>query len=102
MKNWDVGISDHLSTIPLLLIATNLFKNGVKKTFTEVRNAVASLNAFTNEHISGMRIVQLFNREKLSTKNLRKLMKNIKSLIFVLFGITRYFFQWLKFYQRCL
>ena len=60
--NWVLALVT-LSTIPLLLIATNLFKNGVKKTFTEVRNAVASLNAFTNEHISGMRIVQLFNRE---------------------------------------
>ncbi len=63
-KNWAVALVT-LSTIPLLLIATNLFKNGVKKTFTEVRNAIASLNAFTNEHISGMRIVQLFNREKI-------------------------------------
>jgi ATP-binding cassette subfamily B multidrug efflux pump len=62
--NWALALVT-LSTIPLLLIATNLFKNGVKKTFTEVRNAVASLNAFTNEHISGMRIVQLFNRENI-------------------------------------
>lgn len=64
MKNWAIALVT-LSTIPLLLVATNLFKNGVKKTFTDVRNAVASLNAFTNEHISGMRIVQLFNREKI-------------------------------------
>lgn len=64
LKNWAVALVT-LSTIPLLLIATNLFKNGVAKTFNEVRNAVASLNAFTNEHISGMRIVQLFNREKI-------------------------------------
>jgi ATP-binding cassette subfamily B multidrug efflux pump len=61
--NWLLALVT-LSTLPLLLIATNLFKNGVKKTFTEVRNAVAALNTFTNEHISGMRIVQLFNREK--------------------------------------
>jgi ATP-binding cassette, subfamily B, multidrug efflux pump len=52
-----------LCTIPLLLFATNLFKNGVKKTFNEVRNAVASLNTFTQEHLTGMRIIQLFNRE---------------------------------------
>jgi ATP-binding cassette subfamily B multidrug efflux pump len=62
--NWAAALVT-LSTLPLLIIATNLFKNGVKKTFTEVRNAVASLNTFTNEHISGMRIVQLFNREKI-------------------------------------
>ncbi|MBS1638293.1 MAG: ABC transporter ATP-binding protein [Bacteroidetes bacterium] len=62
-NNWAMALVS-LSSIPLLLIATNLFKNGVKKTFTEVRNAVASLNTFTNEHIMGMKIVQVFNREK--------------------------------------
>lgn len=62
-KNWVLTLIV-LSTIPLLMIATNLFKNGVKKTFTEVRNAVAALNTFTQEHITGMRIVQLFNREE--------------------------------------
>lgn len=62
-KNWMLTLIV-LSTIPLLMIATTLFKNGVKKTFTEVRNAVAALNTFTQEHITGMRIVQLFNREE--------------------------------------
>lgn len=62
-KNWVLALLV-FSTIPLLFIATALFKNGVKKTFTEVRNAVSNLNAFTQEHISGMRIVQLFNKEK--------------------------------------
>jgi ATP-binding cassette subfamily B protein len=84
MKNWAIALVT-LSTIPLLLIATNLFKNGVKKTFTEVRNAVASLNAFTNEHISGMRIVQLFNREKLEYEKFREInekhkIANIRSI----------------------
>lgn len=62
-KNWLLTLIA-LSTIPLLLIATNLFKNGVKKTFNEVRNAVSALNTFTQEHITGMRIVQMFNREE--------------------------------------
>lgn len=84
MKNWAVALVT-LSTIPLLLIATNLFKNGVKKTFTEVRNAVASLNAFTNEHISGMRIVQLFNREKIEYEKFKEInekhkVANIRSI----------------------
>lgn len=64
MKNWMLALVT-LSTIPILLIATNLFKNGIKKTFTDVRNSVAALNAFTNEHITGMRIIQLFNRENI-------------------------------------
>lgn len=63
IKNWVLTLIV-LTTIPLLLIATNLFKNGVKKTFNEVRNAVASLNTFTQEHLTGMRIIQLFNREE--------------------------------------
>ncbi len=84
VKNWALALIT-LSTIPLLLIATNLFKNGIKKTFTEVRNAVASLNAFTNEHISGMRIVQLFNREKIEYEKFREInqkhkVANIRSI----------------------
>jgi ATP-binding cassette subfamily B multidrug efflux pump len=62
-KNWVLTLIV-LTTIPLLLIATNLFKNGVKKTFNEVRNAVAALNTFTQEHLTGVRIIQLFNREE--------------------------------------
>ncbi len=62
-KNWIMALLV-FSTIPVLLIATAIFKNGIKKTFTEVRNAVAALNAFTQEHLTGMRIVQLFNKEE--------------------------------------
>ena len=50
-------------TVPVLLIATRIFKNGVKTTFQSVRNAVSALNTFVQEHISGMKIVQVFNRE---------------------------------------
>lgn len=53
-----------LSTIPFLLIATNVFKNKIKATFNEVRTQVAHLNTFVQEHLTGMRIVQLFNREQ--------------------------------------
>ncbi len=63
IKNWVLTLIV-LTTVPLLLIATNLFKNGVKKTFNEVRNAVSSLNTFTQEHLTGIRIIQLFNREE--------------------------------------
>ncbi len=72
VKNWVLTLIV-LTTIPLLAVATNLFKNGVKKTFTEVRNAVASLNSFTQEHITGMRIIQLFNREKSEYEKFEKI-----------------------------
>ncbi len=82
--NWALALIT-LSTIPLLIIATNLFKNGVKKSFTEVRNAVSALNTFTNEHISGMRIVQLFNREEIEYEKFKAINDkhkeaNIKSI----------------------
>lgn len=50
--------------IPLLLWATNIFKNYIKLAFQDVRTEVAKLNAFVQEHITGMFIVQIFNREK--------------------------------------
>lgn len=62
-NNWLLALLA-LSTIPLLFVATAFFKSGVKKTFTMVRNAVSELNTFTQEHITGMKVVQLFNREE--------------------------------------
>jgi len=53
-----------LSTIPLMLLATYIFKEKIKVAFNDVRNAVSNLNAFVQEHITGMRIVQLFGSEK--------------------------------------
>lgn len=53
-----------LATIPVLLIATYIFKNAVKAAFQDVRTAVAHLSAFVQEHITGMNIVQIFGREK--------------------------------------
>ncbi|MFM7016065.1 MAG: ABC transporter ATP-binding protein [Bacteroidota bacterium] len=53
-----------LTTIPLLLIATTIFKNKIKATFGDVRTQVAALNSFVQEHLTGMRVVQLFNREE--------------------------------------
>jgi len=61
--NWQFTIIV-LLTLPLLLIATRFFQRGVNKTFNEVRNAVASLNTFVQEHIQGMMVVQIFNRQE--------------------------------------
>ncbi|MCG9910320.1 MAG: ABC transporter ATP-binding protein/permease [Flavobacteriales bacterium] len=62
-----------LIPIPLLIIATNAFKNGIKKSFKEVRNRVAELNAFLQEHITGMSIVQIFNRENQEFKKFEEI-----------------------------
>ncbi len=53
-----------LSTVPVLLIATNIFKNKIKATFGEVRTQVAALNTYVQEHLTGMKIVQIFGREE--------------------------------------
>ncbi len=58
-----------LSTIPFLLFATYVFKEKTKVAFQEVRTEVAKLNTFLQEHISGMKIIQLFHREKQEQAN---------------------------------
>lgn len=58
-----------LIPIPLLLIATYIFKQSVQASFQDVRTQVARLNAFVQEHITGMNIVQIFNREKAEMKH---------------------------------
>jgi ATP-binding cassette, subfamily B, multidrug efflux pump len=85
-KSWILALLA-LSTIPLLFVATALFKKGVKKTFTMVRNAVAALNTFTQEHITGMRLVQLFNREQKEYERFKEINRqhrtaNIKSIFY--------------------
>ena len=62
-EDWRLALLS-LSTIPLLLISTYIFKEKIKVTFNDVRNAVANLNTFVQEHISGMNIVQIFGSEK--------------------------------------
>lgn len=54
-----------LCTVPFMLFSTYLFKEYIKKSFNDVRLAVANLNSFVQEHITGMNIVQIFNSEKL-------------------------------------
>lgn len=61
--NWKLTIFS-LVPIPLLLYSTKVFKDYIKDAFQDVRNAVAKLNAFVQEHITGMNIVQIFNREE--------------------------------------
>lgn len=53
-----------LIPFPFLIVATYLFKESVNKSFVAVRNAIASLNAFVQEHISGMQIIQAFTAER--------------------------------------
>ena len=53
-----------LTTFPIIIFATYIFKEKVRVSFNDVRDKVAQLNSFVQEHISGMRIVQIFNAQK--------------------------------------
>ena len=57
-----------LLTIPVLLLATAWFKKNIKRTFQDVRTQISNLNTFVQEHIVGMHIVQIFNRENAEYK----------------------------------
>lgn len=73
--------------MPILIFATNIFKNGIRKTFQEVRNEVANLNTFTQEHITGINVIQAFNREEVEFQrfqaiNARHRKAHIRSILY--------------------
>ena len=57
-----------LIPIPVLLVATRIFQKHIKGAFVDVRNQVARINEFVQEHVTGMHIVQAFNREKVEAE----------------------------------
>lgn len=65
--NWQLAIIA-LLCLPILVYATKLFQIAIKSTFQDVRNQVANLNTFVQERVTGMKIVQLFNRETIEYK----------------------------------
>jgi ATP-binding cassette subfamily B protein len=61
--NWWLALLA-FAVLPLILIVTRIFRDHVRESFRRVRAAIARINSFTQEHITGMSIVQLFNREQ--------------------------------------
>lgn len=61
--NWRLALAA-LAVLPLMLCVTWLFRNSVREANRRIRTAIARINAFLQEHISGMSIIQLFNRER--------------------------------------
>jgi ATP-binding cassette subfamily B protein len=61
--NWWLALLA-FAVLPLILIVTRIFRDSVRESFRRVRAAIARINSFTQEHISGMSVVQLFNREQ--------------------------------------
>jgi len=73
-KNWQLSLIV-LIPVPVLLFATYIFKNVIKSAFQEVRTQVSKLNAFVQEHLTGMNIVQIFNREEIELDKFQEMNK---------------------------
>lgn len=70
--NWRLALIT-IAVLPILVYATKLFQVAIKATFQEVRNQVANLNSFVQERVTGMKIVQLFNRENIEYQNFKEI-----------------------------
>jgi len=84
--NWKLTLVS-LSTLPLLILSTYVFKEKIKIAFNEVRNAVSNLNSFVQEHITGMNIIQIFNSEEREYEKFKEINKehkraNLKSVLY--------------------
>jgi len=62
-----------LAVLPLLIYASNQFRKGVKSAFQQVRTQISRLNSFVQEHITGMSVVQIFNREAAEIKKFKEI-----------------------------
>jgi len=85
-EDWRLALLS-LSTLPLLLISTYIFKEKIKVAFNEVRNAVSNLNTFVQEHITGMNIVQIFGSEKREFEKFKEInsehkQSNLRSVLY--------------------
>ena len=72
LMNWKLALIAFI-ILPILIYATKVFQIAIKSAFQEVRAQVANLNGFVQERVTGMNIVQLFNREKLEYENFVKI-----------------------------
>lgn len=72
-----------LIPFPIIIIATYYFKESINRSFFKVRNAVAALNAFVQEHLTGMQVVQAFAGEKGNRPGFRRSTANTGTLISV-------------------
>ncbi|WP_294822064.1 ABC transporter ATP-binding protein [uncultured Flavobacterium sp.] len=72
--NWKLTVIVMLA-MPILVIATRIFQKKMKGAFEEVRAQVANLNTFVQERVTGMKIVQLFNREEIEYEKFKQINK---------------------------
>ena len=67
-----------LAVFPILIWATKYFQTAMKSAFEDERSAISKLNTFVQEHISGMKIVQIFNREEAELENFKSVNATFK------------------------
>ncbi|KIX22697.1 antibiotic ABC transporter ATP-binding protein [Flavobacterium sp. 316] len=70
--NWKLTLIVLLA-MPILIYATNIFQKKMKVAFNEVRNQISNLNTFVQERLTGMKIVQLFNRETIEAEKFKEI-----------------------------
>ena len=70
--NWQLALIV-FAILPILIFATKIFQKAMKAAFQDVRTEVANLNTFVQERITGMRIIQLFTREKLEYEKFKRI-----------------------------
>ena len=81
-----------LSVIPLILYATSIFRKYVRDSYRRQRAATAKINTFTQEYVSGMAVVQLFNREKVAYKHFSEVnFENKKAWSDAIFAYALYY-----------
>ena len=87
IMNWQLGLVT-LSVVPLIGVTTAVFRYKARDSYRRVRIAIAKINAFLQEHITGMSVVQLYNRERKSARKFDEI--NTEHLLANLDGILAY------------
>tara|TARA_R110002050_G_scaffold1281_3_gene9260 strand:- start:82489 stop:84255 length:1767 start_codon:yes stop_codon:yes gene_type:complete len=77
-QNWRLALLV-FALMPIIAYATRVFQKAMKVAFTEVRTEVSNLNSFVQERITGMKIVQLFNREEIEKEKFRAINEKHKN-----------------------
>ena len=70
VMNWRLALLT-FAVLPGIVLVTRMFRKSVRESYRRVRTAIARINSFTQEHVSGMSVVQLFNREERAYRDFR-------------------------------
>ena len=77
LTNWKLALVV-IVILPLMVIITNIFQKSIKRTFSEERTQTAIFNGFVQERLSGMKIIQLFNREEAEFEKFEGINRNLR------------------------